>query len=187
MTIKSDIKLQSVLAPSKGPMDADCIACTPPERDELLIAYTEHWKLIAHPWQAHIGSCLLATRQHVGRISELNDEEKKEFFSFSEMLEGGLRKTFAIDLLNYACLMNWAYREANPEPNYRDGKPSPHVHWHIITRYKNPIEFGGMVFEDPEFGEPYDGDRKPNIAQETILLIRDKIRNQSELDYQLSG
>ena len=187
MIIKSDLKLKSVLQPTKGPIDADCIACTPPERDELLVGYTDHWKLIAHPWQAHIGSCLLATKRHVGRLSELNDAERKEFFLFSEMLEDGLRLAFQIDLLNFSCLMNWAYREANPEPIFRDGKPSPHVHWHIITRYQKPIEFSGLVFEDPEFGEPYNGDRKPQIGHETIILIRDEIRNQFEINFQISG
>jgi diadenosine tetraphosphate (Ap4A) HIT family hydrolase len=30
--------------------------------------------------------------------------------------------------------------------------PDPHLHWHFIPRYKEKIQFEGLIFDDKYFG-----------------------------------
>lgn len=44
-------------------------------------------------------------------------------------------------MFNWGCLLNEYYLK----------KTDPHIHWYIIPRYKERIEFEGLTFEDPCF------------------------------------
>ena len=166
-----------------GPLNPDCIACTKPEHEKFLLGFSDKWKVILHPWQAHIGSCLVTSRRHVGRISHLTANEITEFVTIVGILEQALEAAFNIDLLNCACLMNWAYKKDNAKPKFKEGKPNPHVHWHLITRCAQPIHLEGYRFEDPEFGDPYDPQRHLEISVDIKETIRKEILNKLDVEY----
>ena len=164
--MESDFYFQKTAHSTDGPYNEECISCTPSKNENLIVGYSEHWKLLLHPWQAHLGSCLITSQRHVARLSKLNQEEKSEFFNIVDLYETTVHAAFGMKLINYSCLMNWAFNPDRQEPKFLNGKPNPHVHWHAITRYKDTIPFSGHVFEDPKFGDPYDGDRKQEVSLE---------------------
>jgi len=64
-----------------GPLDTACIPCTPPQNEKFLIGFTDTWKVILHPNQTHIGSCLVTTRRHVGQLAKLTENECADFLN----------------------------------------------------------------------------------------------------------
>jgi diadenosine tetraphosphate (Ap4A) HIT family hydrolase len=166
-----------------GPLNNSCIPCTPPQNEKFLIGFTDAWKVILHPHQAHIGSCLVTTRRHVGQLTNLTENECADFLNIIQVLETALKTAFKIDLLNYLCLMNWAYRRDNPVPSFKDGRPNPHVHWHLITRFEQPIKFRNYTFDDPCFGDPYDATRQLDLPDGVINSIRQEILQHLDVTY----
>jgi len=166
---------QSYRNPQDGPQDSTCISCTAPKNEKFLVGFTDTWKIVLHPHQAHIGSCLVTTRRHVGHLTELNENECADFLNIIKTLETMLKTAFKVDHVNYLCLMNWAYRQDNPVPPFKDGRPNPHVHWHVITRFEQPIQFCNYNFDDPRFGDPYDTSRQSNIPDDVRECIRQEI------------
>ncbi len=56
---------------------------------------------------------------------------------------------------------------------YQVDPPVPHVHFHVRPRYKQPVEFQGIVFEDREFGEHYAPTKRtllPRAVQTALVL-----------------
>lgn len=155
-------------------LNTECITCTKPSEDARNILFTEHWKALLHPTQNLLGSCLVAPIRHVHRLCDLTPEENQEFHELIQIFEPALENAFGADLINFMCLRNWAFREDDPDPPFKDGKPNPHVHWHVFTRYKEPVEFEGLTFEDPDFSHPIVF--KPNT--QSTKLIKDKIIQQ---------
>ena len=46
--------------------------------------------------------------------------------------------------VNLSCDRNWAYRERDPDPPFWEGRPNPHVHWHVVPRHRTPVKFRGL-------------------------------------------
>jgi diadenosine tetraphosphate (Ap4A) HIT family hydrolase len=134
-------------------LDPSCVTCTQPEHDPDVIAFTDHWKVVLHPDQTTAGSCLVGCRRHARSVSSLTAEEAADFHLLFKALEPGLEAVIGADLINLSCLRNWAFRAVDPEPPFRDGAPSPHVHWHVATRYQTPRTIQGVTFDDVDFGE----------------------------------
>ena len=59
----------------------------------------------------------------------------------------------AATMVNVSCLRNWSFRSRDPIPPLLDGKPNPHVHWHVAPRYRDAVTFAGETFVDEDFGE----------------------------------
>ncbi len=108
-----------------------------------LITETEYWFVLLAPDQRNLGTCVVALKRLKGDLAELNEEEWSEFSKIVKKLEYALKNTFNSTMFNWGCLMNSAYLK-NP--------PNPHVHWHMIPRYKEKIDFEDLIFEDPCFG-----------------------------------
>ena len=140
-----------------------CIYC-----DELksrnygdFIFQTEYWIVFLAPNQSNIGTCVVALKRHFGNLSGIKPEEWVDFGKLVQILETALKKSFNTTMFNWSSLMNSDYLK-NP--------PNPHVHWHFMPRYRQTIEFKGLVFEDPYFGQ-----RKHSPIREIPDNIRPKI------------
>jgi diadenosine tetraphosphate (Ap4A) HIT family hydrolase len=139
-----------------------------------LIAETEHWFILLAPDQRNLGTCVVALKRDSGDLAKLNDEEWQEFSKIVKRLESALKKSFNSTMFNWGCLMNSSYLK-NP--------PDPHVHWHFIPRYKENVEFEGLIFEDPCFGfstmKANGGIRK--VAEDIRIKIIKEIRDNLEI------
>lgn len=163
-----------------------CVSCTPQQNEARLIFFTERWKALLHPNQSGLGSALLVCRRHVSKVGALTQAEIVEFHKVFSQLERALESTFGASLVNLSCERNWAYREQNPDPPFLDGQPNPHVHWHVVPRYKQIVRFMGIEWEDPTFGQPFVW-RKKGIPPEVTLAIIRAIRRKLPIEYLNKG
>jgi diadenosine tetraphosphate (Ap4A) HIT family hydrolase len=159
-----------------------CVSCTPPQHDASLIFFTQHWKVLLHPNQSSLGSVLIVSLRHVPRVAELTRAEMNGFHQIFRQLEPVLEGTFGASLVNLSCERNWAYRKSNPDPPFLNGEPNPHVHWHVVPRYKQRVRFMGVDWQDPAFGEPFIW-RKRNIPPDVRLAIIKAIRRKLTIKY----
>ncbi len=139
-----------------------------------LIVETEYWFILLAPDQKNLGTCVVALKRHEGDLGRLKDGEWQEFSKIVKNLQSALEKAFNSTMFNWGCLMNLSYLNDHPDP---------HVHWHFIPRYKQIIEFEGIIFKDPCFGfstmKSKQGVRK--VPQNVRMKIINKIKKYLEI------
>ncbi len=122
---------------------------------------TEHWIIFLAPNQSNLGTCVIALNRHHPTLTGLSTMEWEEFTELVEKMENAIKKAFQATLINWGCLMNSFYLE---------NKLEPHLHWHFIPRYRDPVEFAGHIFEDPHFGY-----MRPRPLKKISPDVREKI------------
>ncbi|MEM9038729.1 MAG: HIT family protein [Actinomycetota bacterium] len=133
-------------------LDPACVSCTAPDDDPLTFAVTERWKVVLHPDQTTPGSLLIVALRHVAKVGDLTTDEAEEFFALFRLAEAALEHELDAAHVTLSCLRNWAFRADDPDPPWTDGRPNPHVHWHVVPRYDRPVTIGGVTFTDDDFG-----------------------------------
>ena len=108
-----------------------------------LIEETPYWMIFLAPSQRYLGTCVVALKRQCKSLSELEDEEWKDFVLTVRRMENSVSKAFHPALYNWSCFKNAAFRT---------GEPKPEIHWHFLPRYHEETEFGGLTFDDPDFG-----------------------------------
>jgi diadenosine tetraphosphate (Ap4A) HIT family hydrolase len=136
--------------------------------DEYLVTETKFWRVIQADDQLYLGRCYINLKRHAKSLSDLTKEEWLDFLELIKKLEKAIKKAFGADLFNWTCMMNHAYRN-NP--------PTPHVHWHLRPRYKNPVKILDVLFEDKEFGSRYSHDKGPELTEKVRKEILKKIQS----------
>lgn len=134
-------------------LDPRCVSCTSPEDDVSTIAVSDFWKIVLHPDQTVPGSLLIVSLRHVPKLGLLKPDESADFFDIYRQVEAALESAMGATMVNLSCLRNWAFRENDPIPPLLDGRPNPHVHWHVAPRYREPVVVAGRVFRDEDFGD----------------------------------
>lgn len=132
---------------------------------------TKYWDVELNKDQAYLGRCFISLKRECMNLAGLKKEEILDFLDVVKKLENAIRKTFGATMFNWACLMNDAYKSKNPKPQ---------VHWHCRPRYKNPVEFSEIIFEDKEFAHHYDNHRHFEVSEKILNKIRDKIKDNLE-------
>jgi diadenosine tetraphosphate (Ap4A) HIT family hydrolase len=148
----------------------NCPICSwnPDNADYLLLLETRYWRICLAPNQSLLGACVIHLKRHAGDLANLTEAELLEFLDMIRNVEVSVKATFGAAMFNWSCYMNHAYRESPPDP---------HVHWWAVPRYDHNVEFGGLVFEDPHFGNPYDHDRVMNAPKELRLEIAEQLKS----------
>ncbi len=100
--------------------------------DDLLIKEYQHWLLLARMRQRTLGSCVVVTKEHHPRFSDLSQEEMGELEQVAKDVEGALKKLWQFDNMNWMMLM----------------MKDKHVHFHVYPRYDTDREFAGMNWKD---------------------------------------
>jgi diadenosine tetraphosphate (Ap4A) HIT family hydrolase len=114
--------------------------------EELLIFETEYWIWSLRPVQATLGAGILSLKRECKTFSELIQDEFSDLGNIITVIEKTLKKSFNYDIMNYLMLM----------------MIDKQVHYHIIPRYKNGIDFARQDWID--FGWP----GVPNLTGEEI-------------------
>ena len=130
-----------------------------------LIEETACWMIFLAPSQRYLGTCVVVLKRQSQDLSEVNDEEWKDFISILRRLENSVNLAFKPTLFNWSCFKNKVFRDSNPLPE---------IHWHFLPRYREKVRFGGMIFEDPDFGyipKPI----KHEVPPETMEKIKSAI------------
>ena len=128
--------------------DQNCGYCM---KNELLdpfgiyICDLEASVLVLFKEQSHPGRCIVAYKDHAGEMVELTDAERNAFFADVNRVAKALHKAFHPDKINYG-----AY-----------GDTGGHLHFHLVPKYKDEFEWGGVFQMNPEkkflSQEEYDG------------------------------
>lgn len=107
--------------------------------------------LVLFKEQSHPGRCIVACKDHVGEMVELSDEARNAFFADVNRVAKALHAAFHPDKVNYG-----AY-----------GDTGRHLHFHLVPKYKDQAEWGGIFQMNPE---------KVFLAQEEYGEIIAKIK-----------
>ncbi len=147
----------------------NCPICgwTPENPDYLFLFETTFWRVILAPNQSLLGRCVVHLKRHSGDLADLSPDELMEWLTVVQRLEGALRSAFGAVMFNWSCYMNHSYRVESP---------NPHVHWWAVPRYKQPVTFGGVTFDDPHFGNPYDPHQWFDVTGEMRQTLVDRIQ-----------
>ena len=96
----------------------------------------KYWKIIFGDWcQEFVGYCIISSDKETL-------EEWQELGQLEKELERVCKKVFGATMFNFACLMNNAYRD----------NEKPHVHYHFVPRYKEPLMLFDKKYKDNHFG-----------------------------------
>lgn len=107
--------------------------------------------LVLFKEQSHPGRCIVAYKDHVGEMVDLTDEERNAFFADVNRVAKALHAVFHPDKVNYG-----AY-----------GDTGRHLHFHLVPKYKDQAEWGGVFQMDP---------RKVYLTREGYDEIIEKIK-----------
>jgi diadenosine tetraphosphate (Ap4A) HIT family hydrolase len=90
-------------------------------------------QLILFKEQSHRGRCIVAYQDHVSEIVDISDEDRNRFFADVSRAAKAIHKVFNPDKINYG-----AY-----------GDTGCHLHMHLVPKYKDEFEWGGVFEMNP--------------------------------------
>jgi diadenosine tetraphosphate (Ap4A) HIT family hydrolase len=127
-----------------------------------LLRELEHWLILLRPAQPTLGSLVLAAKSDATAYSSLSREAFAEQAEAVAIIERGLTNFCAYERINYLMLM----------------MVDPNVHFHIIPRYSEPREWGGIRFPDIGWpGPPQLGGAIELSSEQIAHLTRDLVSN----------
>ncbi len=112
-----------------------------------LIKSYQHWHLLLRPAQPTIGSLILISKEKTHKYSGLSVDALIEQKIVTSEIEHILKSRFDYSKINYLMLM----------------MVDPAVHFHVIPRYENPVEFCNKEFSDTYWPKP------PNLTHDIKL------------------
>ena len=133
--------------------------------EKLKIKSYSYWDLYLHENQCYLGRAFALLREDAGVEDFLSIEGaiRDEFFSIGQDFKTVLKTLFQPDKMNYAALSNTSAR----------------IHVHLVPRYKEQREFGGVIFKDLRWGKNYAPYDRSFVLEEAILFkIRDSLKEQ---------
>jgi len=134
-----------------------------------LILKTKYWKVLLNTIDQHyLGRSVLKLKRTCRKLSGLTKDEFYELQKIILKMENSLKKSFGTTMFNWVCLMNDAYKSKNPKPQ---------VHFHLIPRYKNKVEFAGKRFVDKKFAHNYKTKYTKKVSEKTLEKIQNKIKD----------
>lgn len=119
-------------------IDQTCGYCT--RKQELLDGFgiyvcdLEASVLVLFKEQSHPGRCIVAYKEHASEMVDLTDEERNAFFADVNRVAKAIHAAFHPDKINYG-----AY-----------GDTGRHMHFHLVPKYKDGPEWGGVFQMDPK-------------------------------------
>ncbi len=84
--------------------------------------------------QSHPGRCVVAYKDHVNELFELSETDRNLFILDVCRVASAIQKAFSPTKINYG-----AYSDK-----------LPHLHFHLVPKYENGFEFGGIFEMNPQ-------------------------------------
>jgi Diadenosine tetraphosphate (Ap4A) hydrolase and other HIT family hydrolases len=101
--------------------------------------------------QSHPGRCIVAYKDHVKELFELSETERNAFIADVCQAAAAIQKAFSPEKMNYG-----AYSDK-----------LPHLHMHLVPKYEDEFEFGGIFEMNPQ--KVYLTDDEYNTVIEKIV------------------
>ena len=113
---------------------SSCWMCQSLTRDPHLVFYETPTSLAKlNPDQFFLGYTFLTLKHHAEELYELKDTERRSFLEDMSTVAKALALTFKPDKMNYELL----------------GNGQPHMHWHLVPRYKSDTFWGRPIWSGP--------------------------------------
>jgi diadenosine tetraphosphate (Ap4A) HIT family hydrolase len=122
--------------------------------EETLIADYGWWSVQARPQQATLGALILLAHGPAQSFADLPPEAHAELHRITGDIEASVAR-FGNRKINYLMLM----------------MVDPHVHFHVLPRYPEPVSFDGIAFADPGWPGPPDLGHAPE-APDAAARVR---------------
>jgi diadenosine tetraphosphate (Ap4A) HIT family hydrolase len=109
-------------------MAMDCVFC-----DSLggeLLWQDDFCRVVLVEDENYIGFCRVILNQHVKEMTDLTSEERARIMNVTFFVEAVLREVLQPEKINLASL----------------GNKTPHLHWHVIPRFKTDIHFPETIW-----------------------------------------
>lgn len=135
--------------------DQNCAYCMREEKPELLdgfgifICKLSVSDLVLFKEQSHPGRCIVAYQDHVSELTGISDEERSAFFADVAKASKAIHAAFHPDKVNYG-----AY-----------GDTGCHLHFHLVPKYRDGYEWGGVFEMNPGRTKLTDGEYADMIAR----------------------
>lgn len=91
-------------------------------------------KVILFKEQSHPGRVIVASKRHVDEITDLTIEERSAYIEDIARVANAIHKAFNPTKINYG-----AY-----------GDTMHHLHFHLVPKYKDEFEYGGVFQMNPK-------------------------------------
>ena len=117
-------------------VDTNCAYCMEGElvaKFGIKICELNTSKVYLFKEQSHKGRVIVAHKTHIGDMAELSDEDRNDYFADIAKVSRALQKAFSPDKINYG-----AY-----------GDTGHHLHFHLVPKYKDGYEWGGVFEMNP--------------------------------------
>ena len=98
--------------------------------------------LILFKEQSHPGRCIVAYKDHVSELVDISEEDRNAFFADVARASRAIHSAFHPDKVNYGA--------------YGDG--GCHLHFHLVPKYKDQFEWGGVFQMNPDKTRLSDGE-----------------------------
>lgn len=95
-------------------------------------------------------------RRHATEMSDLDEGERSRLMSVVFAVEGAVRATMQADKMNLASL----------------GNQTPHVHWHVIPRFRDDRHFPGPVWAAPKRERVEHPEREQRAAAVAAAIVK---------------
>jgi len=119
-------------------IDKNCMYCTRDSRVSDLMIEIAELKVSTFYFfkeQTHPGRCIVAfNKGHKGELFELTPQERTDMMDDLALASGAIQKVFNPDKINYASF----------------GDKGPHIHFHLVPKYKDGAKWGGIFEMMPE-------------------------------------
>ncbi|WP_342746948.1 adenylyltransferase/cytidyltransferase family protein [Labilibaculum filiforme] len=129
---------------------------------QSLIKEYKHWLLLLRTEQVTLGAMVLICKEEETSFHSISSEAMLELSVVTKEIEIGINRTFGNQKINYLMLM----------------MVDPEVHFHVIPRYENAVNYNSQVFTDKSWPKPVDITVNCNKVEAGLFnTIRDEIKN----------
>jgi diadenosine tetraphosphate (Ap4A) HIT family hydrolase len=101
------------------------------------------------------GFCRVILMRHAREMTDLASDERDALMAVVYAVEAALRETLRPDKMNIASL----------------GNMTPHVHWHVVPRFRDDRHFPGPIWAQPQRNAAVPADRVERAAGITAALL----------------
>jgi diadenosine tetraphosphate (Ap4A) HIT family hydrolase len=124
-----------------------------------LVREFEHWLVLVRPAQVTLGSLVLAAKSDATAYGQLPGDAFAEQAAVIAAIETALAAFCRYERINYLMLM----------------MVDPHVHFHVIPRYPDARDWGGLTFADQGWPGPPDLKSATMLSQRKISDLRGEL------------
>lgn len=121
-------------SPESGP--TDCFLCT--QAGGTIVWQDNFARVVVVDDADHPGFCRVIANRHVKEMTDLETDGRDRLMRIVFEVERALRELLRPDKINLASL----------------GNQVPHLHWHVIPRYRDDPHFPGPVWGARTAGRP---------------------------------